>query len=219
MESMDRFCWSCGSGIYKNDRFCRKCASDLSQRQPIDQDHEAKPEAAYTPPTPIPEVAVKEVSTAPTSSFIYTSNSLLFKLFPGLWDMLNRTPTPTSTATAPSPKPDSLLFKLFPGLWDMLNRTPTPTSTATAPSPRPELKEAYTPPDSVTIALHIIGALGWLLAGLFFFMAVFSSLPNAIRTGGEYWATMNVLGSLLIGGTGVAAGIFCRRKIRRRKHG
>jgi hypothetical protein len=91
---------------------------------------------------------------------------------------------------------------------------PTPT-----PSPRPDLKEEYYPPDSVTIALHIIGALGWLLAGLFFFMAVFSSLPNAIRTGGEYWATMNVLGSLLIGGTGVAAGIFCRRKIRRRKHG
>jgi len=28
MESMDRFCWSCGSGIHKNERVCRKCGSD-----------------------------------------------------------------------------------------------------------------------------------------------------------------------------------------------
>ena len=49
MESMDRFCSSCGSGIYKNDRFCRKCGSDLSQRQPIEQGHETQPEDSTLP--------------------------------------------------------------------------------------------------------------------------------------------------------------------------
>ena len=87
MESEDRFCWACGSGIYKNDRFCRKCGVDLGERRPIEQGQEAKPEDSYTPaPTPTPEVVVKEVPAAPTSS--------------------PPTPTPTSTAAGPSPKPE-----------------------------------------------------------------------------------------------------------------
>jgi hypothetical protein len=57
---------------------------DLGEPRPIEQDHEAKPEASYTP-DPTPKVVVKEVPAAPTSS--------------------PPTPTPSSTAAAPSPKP------------------------------------------------------------------------------------------------------------------
>ena len=49
MESMDRFCWSCGLGISKGDQFCRKCGSDLGQGQPIEQGHEIQPEASTLP--------------------------------------------------------------------------------------------------------------------------------------------------------------------------
>ena len=49
MESMDRFCWSCGSGISKGDQFCRKCGSYLGQGQPIEQGHETQPEASTVP--------------------------------------------------------------------------------------------------------------------------------------------------------------------------
>ena len=31
MESEDRLCSSCGSGIYKNDRFCRKCGTAVDR--------------------------------------------------------------------------------------------------------------------------------------------------------------------------------------------
>jgi len=120
MESMDRFCSSCGAGISKVDQFCRKCGSDLGQGKPI----KAKP---------APESQDEESLSGSTAWFF----------------------------------------------------------------------------------LSVIGLLGWLLAGLSFITIAFISLPNAISTGGEFWATMNVLGSLLIGGTGVAAGIFCSRKLRR----
>jgi len=163
MESMDRFCWSCGSGISKGDQFCRKCGSDLGQGQPIEQGHETQPEAST-----LPEIDPPKAKSTHVAGF-----SVL--------------------------RPPMSLEEIL----DEANTANT----------------ANTPPDLAMIALHIIGALGWLWAGLFFFRAVFISLPNAIRTGGEYWATMNVLSALLIGGAGVAAGIFCRRKLRRRKHG
>ncbi|PKB68638.1 MAG: hypothetical protein BZY82_00205 [SAR202 cluster bacterium Io17-Chloro-G3] len=44
MGSEDRFCWSCGSGIWGNDQFCRKCGTDLNKRVPLDGEHVAEPE-------------------------------------------------------------------------------------------------------------------------------------------------------------------------------
>ena len=167
MESEDRFCWSCGSGIYKNDRFCRKCGVDLREPRSIEQGHEAKPEASYTP-DPTPEVVVKEVPAAPTSS----------------------------------------------------PPTPTPSSTAAAPSPKPESAEAKPPLGSIaTIALYVIGALGWGLGALAALGAVHALLSNLDGVWqGNYWGVMNVVGCLLIGGVGFMVAKRCRKALRRRRN-
>ena len=153
MESGDRFCWSCGSGIYNNDRFCRKCGVDLRERRPIEQGHETKPEATYTPaPTPTPEVVVKEVPAAPTSS------------------------------------------------------------------PKPEIGKAKPPLGPIaTIALYVIGALGWGVVALAVFMAVTGLLNNndGVRQG-NYWGVMNIVADLLFVGVGFIVAKLCGRALRPR---
>ena len=158
MESMDRFCWSCGSGISKGDQFCRKCGSYLGQGQPIEQGHETQPEASTVPEIDPPKAK------------------------------------PTHVAGFSVLRPPMSLEEILD-----------------------EANTANTPPDLAMIALHIIGALGWLLAGLSFITTTLISLPNAISTGGEYWSTIAVFAGLLIIGAGVTAGIFCRMTLRGRE--
>jgi|GEM_PF-230716 MFS family permease len=96
----------------------------------------------------------------------------------------------------------------------------SPTSTAAAPSPKLELEEAKPPLSSIaTIALYVIGALGWLWA-FALFVAGSANLSSGFDSlGVSNRILLETASYLLIGvGPGVIVALLCGRALRRRRN-
>ena len=66
--------------------------------------------------------------------------------------------------------------------------------------------------------MYIIGAAVWGVAALSAFIALSALLRNFDGVWqGNYWAVMNIVGTLMVGGVGFVAGKLCGRALRRRQ--